>query len=369
MIAILVLDAPDRGRAAGRAAADRPASAWCCRRPASGLAVFGVLRSSVWGWVTPKPDAPELFGRLADAVADPRRRCSCCGCSSSGSRGSRRAAPSRSCARRCCATRSSPAGCGCSSSSTSSSRACSSSCRCSCRSSLGLSAIDTGVRLLPLSVTLLIAAAGIPRFRPTPIRAASCGSGCSRCSPGPSCCSRPSTRTPRPRSSRVPLLLLGLGIGALASQLGSRHRVGRARRAKPRGRRPAEHGDEPRRVARHRAGRLGADRQPDRDPAGRHRAEPRRRRRGQAEANVELAGRRPVPVRRRLEAALDDGRRHRQTAAAIVDENAKARLARAADRARRDRARRALALLFSGGIPTRQPGSARGEERAPPVAA
>src|SRR6185295_3377475 len=32
--------------------------------------------------------------------------------------------------------------------------------------SLGLSAIDTGVRLLPLSVTLLIAAAGIPRFLP-----------------------------------------------------------------------------------------------------------------------------------------------------------------------------------------------------------
>src|SRR5690242_11582137 len=27
-----------------------------------GLAVFGVLRSSVWGWVNPKPDAPELFG-------------------------------------------------------------------------------------------------------------------------------------------------------------------------------------------------------------------------------------------------------------------------------------------------------------------
>src|SRR5690348_7833246 len=27
-----------------------------------GCAVFGVLRSSVWGWVNPKPDAPELFG-------------------------------------------------------------------------------------------------------------------------------------------------------------------------------------------------------------------------------------------------------------------------------------------------------------------
>jgi hypothetical protein len=32
--------------------------------------------------------------------------------------------------------------------------------------SLGLSAIDTGVRLLPLSITLLIAAVGIPRYRP-----------------------------------------------------------------------------------------------------------------------------------------------------------------------------------------------------------
>ena len=27
-----------------------------------GLAVFGVLRSSEWGWVTPKPDSPQLFG-------------------------------------------------------------------------------------------------------------------------------------------------------------------------------------------------------------------------------------------------------------------------------------------------------------------
>jgi MFS family permease len=27
-----------------------------------GVAIFGVLRSGVWGWVAPKPDAPELFG-------------------------------------------------------------------------------------------------------------------------------------------------------------------------------------------------------------------------------------------------------------------------------------------------------------------
>ena len=31
---------------------------------------------------------------------------------------------------------------------------------------LGLSAIDTGLRIMPLSITLLIAAAGIPRFLP-----------------------------------------------------------------------------------------------------------------------------------------------------------------------------------------------------------
>ena len=33
--------------------------------------------------------------------------------------------------------------------------------------SLGLSALDTGLRILPLSVTLLAAAVGIPRFFPT----------------------------------------------------------------------------------------------------------------------------------------------------------------------------------------------------------
>ena len=32
---------------------------------------------------------------------------------------------------------------------------------------LGLSAIDTGLKLLPLSVTMLLAAAGVPRFFPT----------------------------------------------------------------------------------------------------------------------------------------------------------------------------------------------------------
>ncbi len=86
---------------------------------------------------------------------------------------------------------------------------------------LGLSAIDTGVRLLPLSITLLLAAAGIPKMFPnaSPRRVVQLGfvllfaglvvmialldSGAG------------------PEIVTWPMLLAGLGIGALASQLGS----------------------------------------------------------------------------------------------------------------------------------------------------
>jgi hypothetical protein len=86
---------------------------------------------------------------------------------------------------------------------------------------LGLSAIETGVRLLPLSITLLLAAAGIPKMFPDAsprrvvqvgvmalfasivimIAALEAGAG--------------------PEIVTWPMLLAGLGIGALASQLGS----------------------------------------------------------------------------------------------------------------------------------------------------
>ena len=86
---------------------------------------------------------------------------------------------------------------------------------------LGLSAVATGVRLLPLSITLLLAAAGIPKVFPhaSPRRvvrigflalfagivimvaALDVGAG--------------------PEIVTWPMLLAGLGIGALASQLGS----------------------------------------------------------------------------------------------------------------------------------------------------
>jgi MFS family permease len=87
--------------------------------------------------------------------------------------------------------------------------------------SLGLSAIDTGIRLLPLSITLLLAAAGIPRFFPdvSPRRVVRLGllamlAGDVVLLAGVNSDATAAVVT-------APLLLLGLGIGALASQLGS----------------------------------------------------------------------------------------------------------------------------------------------------
>ena len=86
---------------------------------------------------------------------------------------------------------------------------------------LGLSAIQTGVRLLPLSITLLLAAAGVPRVFPnaSPRRVVQVGFlalfagivvmvGALDAGAGPGIVT-------------WPMLLAGLGVGALASQLGA----------------------------------------------------------------------------------------------------------------------------------------------------
>jgi MFS family permease len=86
---------------------------------------------------------------------------------------------------------------------------------------LGLSAIATGVRLLPLSITLLLAAAGIPKVFPdaSPRRIVQIGYlalfagivvmiGALEAGAGPEIVT-------------WPMLLAGLGVGALASQLGA----------------------------------------------------------------------------------------------------------------------------------------------------
>ena len=86
---------------------------------------------------------------------------------------------------------------------------------------LGLSAIETGIKITPLSITMLLAAAGVPRFLPNAsprrvvegsllavivgilVLVSSMDVGASA------------------EIVTVPLLLIGLGMGGLASQLGS----------------------------------------------------------------------------------------------------------------------------------------------------
>ena len=107
---------------------------------------------------------------------------------------------------------------------------------------LGMSAVATGVRLLPLSLMLL------PRRR----RAQDVAEGLAapRRSPRIPGCSSPASAPARLLDYGAgaeivtwPLLFAALGIGAIASQLGADDRVRGPRRAERRGGRAAEHGD------------------------------------------------------------------------------------------------------------------------------
>ena len=86
---------------------------------------------------------------------------------------------------------------------------------------LGLSAVATGVRLLPLSVALLVTAVGVPKLRPdaSPRRVVRVGFTClfvgivvlvAALDVGAGA-----------EVTTLPMLLVGIGVGALASQLGS----------------------------------------------------------------------------------------------------------------------------------------------------
>jgi MFS family permease len=86
---------------------------------------------------------------------------------------------------------------------------------------LGLSAIETGVRLLPLSVTLLAAAIGIPRLLPSVSPRLAVRSGLLALLAGTVVLLGALDPDAGPEIVFVPMLLIGLGIGALASQLGA----------------------------------------------------------------------------------------------------------------------------------------------------
>ena len=86
---------------------------------------------------------------------------------------------------------------------------------------LGLSAIATGVRLLPLSITLLLAAAGVPRVFPhaSPRRVVQVGF--LALFAGIVIMVAALDAGAGPEIVTWPMLLAGLGVGALASQLGA----------------------------------------------------------------------------------------------------------------------------------------------------
>lgn len=185
-----------------------------------GLAVLGVLRSAEWGWVVPKPDAPSLLGvsltvwfvisgllvvwafleresRLEEANRDPLVKPSMFGNRQMMGgllmffllylvqAGLFFTIP------------------------------------LFLSVSLGLTAIETGVRILPLSITLLAAAVGIPRFFPNASPRRVVRLGLLAMLVGVVILLVAIDPAADARIVTVPLLLAGLGIGALASQLGA----------------------------------------------------------------------------------------------------------------------------------------------------
>jgi hypothetical protein len=87
--------------------------------------------------------------------------------------------------------------------------------------SLGLSAIATGVRLLPLSITLLLAAVGIPKLFPDASPRRVVRIGFVALFAGIVILVAALDAGAGPAIVTWPMLLVGLGVGALASQLGS----------------------------------------------------------------------------------------------------------------------------------------------------
>ena len=86
---------------------------------------------------------------------------------------------------------------------------------------LGLSAIDTGVRILPLSFALLTTAIGVPRVFPRASPRLIVRSGLLALFAGTAVLMGALDVSSGPEVVLVPLILIGLGVGALASQLGA----------------------------------------------------------------------------------------------------------------------------------------------------
>ena len=229
---------------------------------------------------------------------------------------------------------------------------------------LGLSAIGTGIRIMPLSITLLIAAAGIPRFFPNVSPRLVVQGGLLAMFAGTLSLFLSIDADAGAEIVTVPLLLAGLGIGALASQLGSV-----TVSAVPDEQSPEVGGLQNTAtnlgasIGTALAGSLliaaltasflsGIEQNPDVPSEV------------TAQANVELADGIPFISDADLEKALEEARASADVTRAVLDENEQARL---------DGLRTALAalalialigLFFASRIPTEQPGAT--QQRAAP---
>jgi EmrB/QacA subfamily drug resistance transporter len=223
---------------------------------------------------------------------------------------------------------------------------------------LGLSAIDTGLKLLPLSITMLLAAAGVPRFFPdvSPRRVVNLALVVAVVGIVALFVAMDVDATARVVTG--PLLLIGLGMGGLASQLGSV-----TVSAVPDSQSPEVGG------LQNTASQFGASLGTalagsiliaaltasfltgiDQNPAVPDAVV--------AQANVRLSAGGEFISDAQLESALHDAGVDAQTSQAIIDENERARV----DGMRATLALLALfgllALFFTGRIPTEQPAGA-----------
>jgi MFS family permease len=229
---------------------------------------------------------------------------------------------------------------------------------------LGLSAVDTGVRLLPLSVTLLLAAVGVPKLFPDVSPRLVVRFGFLMLFAGITLLVLALNAGAGPEIVTWPMLLAGLGVGSLASQLGS-VTVSAV---------PDEQSGEVGGLQ-NTVTNLGASIGTalagavlisvlttsfltgiKNNPAVPDKLS--------SDAQVELAGGIPFISDADLEKALDDAGVNQKTAQAIVDENADARIAGLRSALAVLAVIALLALFFGRSIPSRQPGAAAVREPA-----
>jgi MFS family permease len=222
---------------------------------------------------------------------------------------------------------------------------------------LGLSAVDTGLRIMPLSVTLLLAAVGIPKLFPKAAPRRVTRSGFLLLLAGIVSLMGALEVGAGAEIVTVPLLLAGLGIGALASQLGAV-----TVSSVPDDRSPEVGGIQNTftnigaSIGTALAGAVLISALTSSFLSGIE-DNPQVPENLSATAEVQLAGGAPFIPDSALQGALEDAGVDAQVADAVVEENTASRIAGLRSALAVLAALALLALAFTGGIPARQPGT------------